>query len=772
MICLLEKIAPFSPLRFAILLVITLLPSIASAGAIDIEIGENCNIFDATKPVTFRGSLSDVGAGSGHVDVTVVDYRGQSQASTRVEVVGRSDGPIRFEIDLGRLPVGYYELGAAYTFSTRDGKTQRGQLERTIPVVRKEGDRFNWPEPFSFGVAPFYDRTPQQVLSEGRRFGLKVWQLGKPGIWWRNGEAYDVSKFIEATTALGLNWTRLDFSKDKQPDEPGKIETHELIGEHSVVVLHKVEGYPYGVAWDEQRYGDYETYKKKHSGGKPLNRRTVPKKEPYQEWLKGLVEALPEDQRFFEIGNEPYNYPMSPEDYAQWVTMAAEAIHEVRPEAIVAADLGGKDFAYRYVKAGGLDPIDATIMHPYSFTPLPEHRIRQQLRAYDHATQVWAGKKLPRYISEYGWATAPEDRRGHSVSEPVQAMRTTRTSLMLYAEGCQALVPHWTADRELDITEREHWFGFFRLRGMPKPVLMAHATCARMIDGSQFVGDLWFGPNVGAMLFDRDGELTLALWTDETDRSVQIDVDADRVRVVDMMGGEEERVTDQGQIQLLLDGAPTYLVGVGEALRQQAAGPEVPLRTDRWELRDASPLTAQRVADIAIDGKVDEWRAPEATKLRGGGTLQARVWAGYDDDAIYLALESIGIPPSQIKQLRVGVSSLPSNARMGLNTTDFFFDLEPNDRGDSKLTLLQGLMPDKKSLSSSNGPTDLNWAGSATDRGWNVELRIPRTMLEGVEALQPGTTLAVSWQLSAKEKDQAVSLGDRYPRSWPLLILE
>ena len=78
------------------------------------------------------------------------------------------------------------------------------------------------------------------------------------------------------------------------------------------------------------------------------------------------------------------------------------------------------------------------------------------------------------------WPTAPKDKRGHSCSERQQAQRTTRESLMLYAEGCKTLIPHWMADREQDPSEREHWFGLFRLCGEPKPVVVAHAACARM----------------------------------------------------------------------------------------------------------------------------------------------------------------------------------------------------------------------------------------------------------------------------------------------------
>src|SRR5690606_10105939 len=152
----------------------------------------------------------------------------------------------------------------------------------------------------------------------------------------------------------------------------------------------------------------------------------------------------------------------------------------------------------------------------------------------------------------------------------LQAQRTTRQSLMMYAEDARVLIPHWMADREYDVTERENWFGFYRLSGQPKPVLIAHATAARMIDGSRFVGDLWYGPGVGAMLFERDGQHTLALWTAEEDKSIEIDTAAPEVTVVNLMGGSEKRSAPGNKLSLDLSGSVIYVTGVGAELAEQA----------------------------------------------------------------------------------------------------------------------------------------------------------------------------------------------------------
>ena len=57
-------------------------------------------------------------------------------------------------------------------------------------------------------------------------------------------------------------------------------------------------------------------------------------------------------------------------------------------------------------------------------TPLPEHRTQAATRNVREMLKARTGQDFDLYITEYGWPTAPQDRRGNSVSEKLQAQRT------------------------------------------------------------------------------------------------------------------------------------------------------------------------------------------------------------------------------------------------------------------------------------------------------------------------------------------------------------
>src|SRR5690606_34815177 len=130
---------------------------------------------------------------------------------------------------------------------------------------------------------------------------------------------------------------------------------------------------------------------------------------------------------------------------------------------------------------------NAVYKHPYTFNPEPETRTRTELRNQRDYVRWSIGQDLDFYVTEYGWPTVPEKhlhKVPQAVTEERQAQRTVRQSLMLYAEDMKTLIPHMMADREEVEDDWDDWFGFFRLNGQPKPVVIAHAVSARMFDSS------------------------------------------------------------------------------------------------------------------------------------------------------------------------------------------------------------------------------------------------------------------------------------------------
>ena len=125
--------------------------------------------------------------------------------------------------------------------------------------------------------------------------------------------------------------------------------------------------------------------------------------------LRGeIVAALPADQNVFEIGNEVWNY-MSMEEFAEWCQMVVPVVKALRPDAVIGPDPGSVERARRFIKAGGMNGMNAYFIHPYSFTPMPEHRVRALLRNVGDFLEIKTGRRFDAYVTEYGWPTAPKN---------------------------------------------------------------------------------------------------------------------------------------------------------------------------------------------------------------------------------------------------------------------------------------------------------------------------------------------------------------------------
>lgn len=519
----------------------------------------------------------------------------------------------------------YY--GAAVPFEMKDGRISFKDLAPGYYEIRHQAGIS------SFGVTPFVKRSAAESLKEGSRFGLKVFQVGKPGVWWRRPLTWELDECVSACETLGLQWTRHSFNAKPDPEERGVIGTVDLVTKHAMNCVMKIEGMP-SEAYDEKRYGPKDEFAKKHNK-RGWNRCSVPLKEPYQAWLREELRKLPKSQKTFEIGNEVWDY-MSAEEFAELCRLTVPVIREVVPDAVIGADPGNLEWGRKFAKAGGFEGLDAMVIHPYSHTPMPEVRIRAMLRNRRENWERLAGHKLDVYVTEYGWSTAAEERRGRGVSEKVQAQRTARESLMLYAEGCKTLIPHWMADREQDPKEIEHWFGFFRLCGEPKPVVMAHAACARMIDGSAFAGDLILPgaeKGVGSMLFTRPKSWTVALWTRDNEPAREVVVPVKGAKVYGIMGDERQAKATARGLVVTVSGDVTYLVGSGvpPAGLMKCLDRTGELSLSRWfdRVGGGAPqyvVAKDKVAPLALkalDGKASE--RIEAGVGQDGGRLVVRV---------------------------------------------------------------------------------------------------------------------------------------------------
>ena len=276
---------------------------------------------------------------------------------------------------------------------------------------------------------------------------------------------------------------------------------------------------------------------------------------------------MPSNQKYFEIWNEP---PFPAKDFAtvaQWVIKGVKA---VRPDAIVGPNTGMEQYMVDTAKYGGMAGMDMITTHPYSpdFVRSPEAgELRRNIREGRALVKAATGRDLPVYVTEFGWPTA---KGGPMVNtEEKQAAYIVRASIALYAEDVKVITPYCLGQPEEDPNDKEHFFGFVRKDLTPKPVLAAYANMARIIEGSEFVGDLWLGTDIGAMLFKKDGQPILILYADGAQKKIMIRPGVEHVKIIDIIGGERQVDIVENRLSLILDDNPLYLIGVSPELDAQ-----------------------------------------------------------------------------------------------------------------------------------------------------------------------------------------------------------
>jgi Domain of unknown function (DUF1083). len=693
-----------NPLLASLLLLVTL-PLAAEIKIAAIR-ERPANLFNVEEPVSLSVEIRGLPQANAEVKGEVKDYHGKIvwSGSLATRASDRARQAVA-TLSIPPLPPGYYELA---TNVTSGGQTGAGRS--------------------SFAVFPLVDRSAQEVRDGGYRIGLKKWSHGPMS--WHGGIDWDEDEAMKATTRLGLQWTRDEFNrKSHQP-------VLDTINNYPMNVILKIERFPRSV-FDEDRYGPLDAWIKARKPAWQLY--TVPKKEPYQKWLREELLKIPPEQNVFEIWNEAYN-GMSPEDFARICQYVIEVLREVRPDAIVGPNLAGMpgDYAFdgKFIAAGGMEGMNMVALHPYRHPP---EGVREQIRAY----REWLFKKLGREVvftvTEYGSPTHPKG----GFTENQQAAFTARQTILMYAEDIKIMAPHWMGQTERDPTYREDYYGFFRANNEPKPSVVALATTARMIDGGRYVGDLWFGPHVGASMFEKKGVNVLALWSNRESDEVELAPDSTSLRLFDVVGKELPLPARQnGRLKLTLTGDPLYLVGVGASLAAQTT---TELNPDHWPRPPVvrHERTAVRFATPpVVDGKLDEWgdanRFDLINNAVAGGDGSANIYTGWDENFFYIAAD---VRDNEVINKNRG----DTNTLYRGDSLEIFISGTPKEGG------LKQLEPDDYQLMASPTSADgqpklvmvvdqfggkvapvegAKFATTITSRGWTAEIGIPLSALQ------------------------------------------
>jgi hypothetical protein len=722
------------------------------------------NLFNTTEPVRFDAELRNAADARIEIESILKDATGREVMRKATQVELAAGAAAAFVVDLGYPGRGYYELSVT---ARAAGQGSSAQLANAH---------------CSLGVMEFVDRSAAELRDHGYVFGLK---------WW-NG-IQNLREMEAAMTKLGLQWTRI--IQNESDKGVNRMTSAQILTEYPMNAVIKVERFPKEM-YDADRYGSMEEWEAKYGRGS-WALKSLPRKEPYQKWLKEQLAALPREQQVFEIWNEAWD-KLPPGDFATLCQWIVEAIRADRPDAIVGPNLYGStspyDFDARVIQAGGLKGMKMVTLHPYG-----KSEDRAWLRAYRQWLHEQLGHEVDIYITEYGSHSTPEGPARRSELE--QARRTVRQSLALYAEGVKALIPHWAGQLENNRTYIEDWFGFVRRNEEPKPVLLAHANSARLIDGSRYVGDLWFGPKVEAMLFEKNGIHTLVLWTLGDDpaqsdvrppaREIAVKPGAKDITVVNMLGRESHPTLDGDTLHLTLDEAPLYLVGVGADLVREASRT---LRADRWPQRERSPRTVRKMGKLeaapTIDGDFSDWRGALELALVNprvnGDDCSGIGHLGWDERNLYVGVtvRDNELLNTEIRKylyrqdgMELGLSTEPRDSGGGFGPRDHHFFIVPTS-GEGKPILGEVIDREAGVVQDLAGA---RFAAVRTAQGWAIEAAIPWSAFKEFKPAK-GARLALEitlndadtsherFKVTAADASADFKIAD--PSTWSLLVLE
>lgn len=699
------------------------------APCVEIERHYPCNLFALGERVVFQAHLRDFpAAGPGEVVANLADAYGRQAGRVRVPIEARPGLSAPVAIDCGRLGRGYYEIGVTATIG---GATGTGRA--------------------SLGVMEFQRRSAAETLTGGYRFGLGWW----PSSSFKGPEAVDM------LTKLGLQWNRLRLTNGSGDQRPNIVGTQRMLNEfpfHAVIIVNRFPDRFY----DSNRYGPLAAYETKHGKGS-WRGKTLPTKEPFQEYLAAeLAKITPEKKRVFEIWNEAL-CEMSPEDYATLCQWIVPVILRDSPQAIVGPNLTGRtdpeQADAKFIAAGGwVAGMKMVSLHPY-YNPLREEGWgRGWLRDYMRWITEKVGRPVDLYTTEYGAASTPKGPA--RVSELDQARYVGRQSLILYAEDCKTLIPYSLCQVERNPLHNQSWFGFLRKNMEPKPVLLAHANAARLYDGSLYVGELWFGPGLEAMLFRKHGHLLLALGTRGETRAITIQPTMPTVTVTDMFGREERRSVTNGTLELEVGPDIVYVSGLAEGMIKQAS---MKFRADRWPEKDTTRAsrTARRVTrPPSLDGRLDAWKDMTMIVNRhpavdDGSALCHVAW---DGDCLYVAAdvrddEMLNTRTREMlfehDSVELFVSTAPRSGPRAYGPHDIQFLLAPVS-GSGKPALVQVTY-----RGSPHRVSDVKGArffGGQTDKGWMIQAAIPWTVFPG---FRPAVNAKIAMDMRINDADAA-----------------
>jgi hypothetical protein len=406
----------------------------------------------------------------------------------------------------------------------------------------------------SFSVLPQVSRVPAERSIVGGHFKLDKFHM-------------------QAANAMGIKWTRIHDCEsithwNTVEPEKGHFVWHDdrvhVAREHGVQILGeflRVPGWA-SSAGDEVKGFDVHQCPPRDLG-------------EFAAYVRAVVGHYHNDIRYWEIWNEPYWMDFwrgTPEQCAELAKVAAREVRAVDPQATVLAPCTHPDCAkwiQTALAAGMVDGVHVFGYHGYNMLLPSGYKTVRDWAAFGR------GKPLPIWNTETGTTSQTfyrhiPDRFADdytrwlgNVSYRTAAELSAKYFALAIAGGAQRYFQYWSVYEE-SLPRLSAW-SLFEYDTSLRPMGVAYAVAASLLDGCRGRGLLEVPGNVLACLVEDDQRLIAVAWRRQAARSLMfvIPMDPRIVEVRNMMGNPVELKSHRMGFTVDIGPEPLYLIVSG-----------------------------------------------------------------------------------------------------------------------------------------------------------------------------------------------------------------
>lgn len=301
--------------------------------------------------------------------------------------------------------------------------------------------------------------------------------------------------------------------------------------------------------------------------------------ERLEKYVAESVKATKNYCNTYIIGNE-YDHPektaetKKPETYVQYMKVVYETVKKYHPEATVlgvAATATDVSWIEEVFRLGGGQYMDAITLHPYANTQtLEESDFVGRLQAIKDIAAEYGYEDFPLWITELGWTS----RRKHLMSEWDQSQLFVKAHIYGVGRGLvECLVDYQMPGSDAN-TQYSGGFGTIRpsnLTGagdvdLPNGAERTYLTMAawnKNFGGDSTLENYMEDGSLRAYQFRRhsDGKRFVAMWTTEERENISLSLGTESLFVMDILGNEQEMVSESGVYTFNLSHDITYAIG-------------------------------------------------------------------------------------------------------------------------------------------------------------------------------------------------------------------